>query len=349
MNDREVVIETGEGKAGGRRLLVRAIGLGLIITSVVFGTFLIVAFFAWQNGQAQRIEQEQAHYAEQIARQVELAQQDAENGSYSLATDRLDWVLTQEPENAQALALRQRVQVTRQASMVQPTALPTLPPQPTADTTEGAAAAVATLAPEVARLRSIVSRRQYAEALPAILAFQWSYPDYQRQETDRLLYDTYLNLGLETIKTEKVGLGINYLDQAEKLGDLPQEAKDFRFWAQLYQNAIAYYGVDWGIASSNFRQLCLSAPFYQNACDRLFNSLVNYGDQLGFGGDWCAAEIAYQEAYSLRRTDVVEGKLSEARTNCAAATTAPLTDTLPFTGEEPPVDDVQPVEGTPEG
>lgn len=347
MKDREVVIDTGEGGAGRRRLLVRAIGLGLIVTSVVLGTFLIVALFAWQSGQTLRVEQEQAHYAEQISRQIELAQENADQGSYNLAIDRLEWVLAQEPDNAQALALRQRVVATRQAGLLPSTPPPTQAAEPTTDAADSSGVVAATLVPELARLRTLVTRRQWDDALPAILAFQWSYPDFERLTTDRLLYDTYLNLGLETIKTEKVGLGVNYLNQAEQLGDLPQEAKDFRYWAELYQNAIAYYGVDWGMASTNFRELCLSAPFYQNACDRFFDSLANYGDQLAFGGDWCAAELAYQEAWSLRSTDLLEGKLSEARTNCAAATTVPLTDTVPLEGETLPGAETPPSEALP--
>lgn len=343
----ERVIDTSGAKSPRRRLLVRAIGLAMVIASVVLGTYLLVAFLAWETGQDLRAEQEQVQSAEQIARQVELAQQDVDKRSFNLALDRLEWVLGQDPENAPALALRQRIIATREATLVEPTAAPEEPTdEPTPDATLAPDAAA--LQPELDRIEGLVSRQKWDEALPALLGFQYRYPSTQRPSTDRLLYDTYLNLGLETIQTEKVGLGLNYLSQAERLGDLPQEAKDYRFWAELYLDAISYYGVNWQIASDNFRELCYAAPFYQGSCDRLFVSLVNYGDQLAYLADWCPAASVFEEAWSMQRTDELGGKLDSARTNCAGATTVPLTDTAPLPGTEGAVEP-PPAEATPGG
>jgi len=327
-------------KGGGRSLFVRGLGLVMIITSVVLGTYLLVAFVAWESGRSERAAAEASRSVEQIERQVALAEQDAGHGSYGLALDRVEWVLTQEPDNAAALTLRQRIVATEEAAGPGPAAAATelpaepAPAEPTVEST--AAPGREELRRELDALRRLDEREQWDELLSATLAFQQRFPNDERDETDKLLYNAYLNLGLETLKTEKVELGLNYLSQAERLGDLPQEAQDFRFWAELYLDAIAYYGVDWQIASANFRELCLSAPFYQNACNRLYDSLVSYGDQLAFLGDWCPAESVYQEAWSLGGTSDLGGKLDQARAGCLSATPEGLTDTVPITGAPPP-------------
>jgi hypothetical protein len=100
---------------------------------------------------------------------------------------------------------------------------------------------------------------------------------------------------------------------------------------------IAYYGVNWDIAASNFRELCLSAPFYQDSCNLLQQSLVRAGDQFAFGLDWCPAESYYAEAASYGADSILNNSLGQARTNCAEATPIPsdtITDTLGITNTE---------------
>lgn len=89
------------------------------------------------------------------------------------------------------------------------------------------------------------------------------------------------------------------------------------------------------MAALNFRELCLAAPFYQRACERLVESLTNLGDQLVYLEDWCPAEQVFLEA--SRYGAAVNQQLGQAREGCANATptpdpnmpTEPITDTLP--------------------
>jgi Flp pilus assembly protein CpaB len=87
---------------------VRLLGLALIIFSVVVATYLLVAYFAIESGRAERVTQEATSHAEQIGRQVELARDDLAEGSDNLALTRLEWVLAQDANNAEALALREQ-------------------------------------------------------------------------------------------------------------------------------------------------------------------------------------------------------------------------------------------------
>ena len=314
------------------RLGVRLLGLALIIFSVVVATYLLVAYFAIESGRAERVTQEATSHAEQIGRQVELARDDLAEGSDNLALTRLEWVLAQDANNAEALALREQIA----AAAAAPTATPTDPPAEAVEET-GAAEQLTDedALPELRVIRRLAATEQWEDALPALLAFRQQHPDYERGETDQLLYDAYVALGLQYVNTDKIELGLNYFSQAERLGNLPQEALDYRLWADLYFQGVAYSGVNWEIAASYWRDLCAAAPFFKGACDRLDEALEGNGDQLAYVFDWCPAVSIYQEAWNRQPSERLGGKLNAAREGCASATPIPITGTLPLTGTVP--------------
>lgn len=310
------------------RIGVRLIGLVMVIAGVSLATYLVVAYFAYENGRAAGLSQQATTRLTQISRQIELAETDMNSGNVGMAITRLDYVLAEDPGNRRAADLRRQAEAIKAAAAGP---LPTKEPSgPTPTPMAGTDPADEPL-PELQTIRRLAAADQWEEALPRLLAFRRTHPDYERRQTDELLYDTYVNLGLNYVNTEKIELGLNYFSQAERLGSLPQEALDYRLWADLYLNGIAYFGVDYQIASAYFRDLCAAAPFFQQSCARLHQALVGYGDQLAYNLDWCPAASLYQEAMQQRSTEALSAKLSQAREGCAAATPVPLTDTLPIT------------------
>lgn len=320
--------------AAPRRPLVRILGILLIVVSVVAAIYLVVAYLAWEDGRALRDERSATLQAQQLEHQIELAQDDIAGGSYTLALDRLDWILERDPGNSTAEALRQQAEAALRTALT-PDAPPTATPRPEPTPTPGA---IADPAEELARLQRLHDRQEWERLVQDTLVFQRQLPEYERLETDGLLYDGYLNLGLTAVQgtADEVEKGLYYLAQAETLGNLPQEGLDYRFWAELYLEGIAYYGVNWGVASSVLRELCLSAPFYQGACDKFFDSLVNYADQFAFAQDWCPAVDLYREARQVGNAPGLSDKLNAAVEGCASATPTPaaITDTVPITGTE---------------
>jgi hypothetical protein len=317
--------------AGRSRLLSRLVGVALVIVSVVLATYLLVAYFAYESGQAERVAQETTARNEQVARQLELARQDLAEDSTHLALTRLDWVLAQEPDNADALALRQQAAAGTADAAPQPTA----GPRPTAEPTPETIITDDERLAELQTIRRLVAGQQWQEALAALVSFQQRFPEYERPETDQLLFDTYIALGLSYANTEKVELSLNYFAQAEKLGSLPAEAEQYRLWADLYFQGIAYSGVNWSIAADYWADLCAAAPFYRDACARLDRALVGQGDTYAFYQDWCPALDIYQRAWNRQPTNALGDKVAQARDGCAAATAVPISGTLPITGTEP--------------
>jgi hypothetical protein len=109
----------------------------------------------------------------------------------------------------------------------------------------------------------------------------------------------------------------------------------------LYLVAIAYYRVDWSASNYYFRDLCLAAPFFHDACAKLYEGLIGEGDQYAAVGEWCPAYTLYAEARQHDYDDVLGSKLAQARDGCLNATPTPdpagavITETVPITETEP--------------
>ena len=307
------------------RKWTRLLGIFLILFAVSAAWMLGIAYFGTQSGQKQRVETQQIEMEAQIARQVELAQEDVENGRFDLASRRLGWVLEQQPAHPQAIALTEQIAA---AQTIIPTpAQPTATPAPIAT----APADITDTDAELNRIEALINAAKWEQAILALSAFQREFPNEKRPQTDQLLYDTLITYGLELLETDQVERGLFYLEQAETLGDLPQEALDYQLWGETYLQGIAFYDVNWDVAAYYFRNLCPAAPFYQSSCDLLQESLVNFGDQYSYAQDFCPAVPIYQEALTYDNSQEVRNKLAAAREGCAQATPTPaavITDTV---------------------
>lgn len=330
----------------GRRWL-RLLGMGLILIALILGFYTLAAYLGWQSGQELRAERVSRERQEQMATQVARAQEEIEGDNLRLALRRLEWVLEQDPDfpgartlydEAQAALGEDSTPASGDPGTPSPSATPTV--TPVAENEEDGDGSPTRA---LRRLERLVEEEAWQEAVSAIIDFQNDYPEYERRRSDALLFQAYIGRGVELIYTDRVELGIFYLSQAQELGDLPAEVKDQRNWAELYLAGIAYFGVNWNVAISNFRDLCLAAPFYQDSCVHLREALVASGDRYAVQREWCPAESNYREAYRLEESSDLAEKLDQARLGCREATptpttpmtpttpTRPITDTFPFT------------------
>lgn len=321
------------------RPLFRVIGIILIALAVVIGVYGTVAYLAWQRSQEAQAEEARALLQQEIGEQLTLAGQDMAAGNLQLARRRLEWILQRQPGHAASLQLLSEIE----SRLALPT--PTPRPTPTQRAVDEESPAEDDLTPAFNRLQQLVDDGSWSEAVSALIAFQSEHPNYRRLETDRLLYEAYVNLGQDLLSGEQVELGLYYLSQAEALGDLKQEVLDQRLWADLYLSGIAYYGVDWATAATFFRDLCAAAPFYQESCQKLRVSLTSLGDIYAANLDWCPAVDLYREASSHNGDSELSEKLANARLMCLEATptpSAPITATQGVNGTLP----VSPDEGS---
>lgn len=345
---------TNPRPSGGKRPIMRAVGLvfiGIALLLTIYGT---VAFMAFQRGQELSLEYARQDQAEQVVKQINLARGDIEDENFARAMSRLEWVLEREPGSEEALALHTEAENGLNARL-HPTPIPepTETPEPVeTDDPETASEETANQA-AFDSLQVLMADGEWEAAISAITDFQHHFPDERRGETDEMLYNAYINLGVKLISGTQIELGLFYLTQAERLGDLPIEVQDQRTWAELYLDGIGYYNVNWETTIFYFRGLCAAAPFYQDACQKLFDAYVAYGDQYASILEWCPAEEWYSEAIRLENEAEVVEKRREASTNCLEATPtppAPITDTISITNTFPTTNtlpSVSPTETTP--
>jgi hypothetical protein len=342
MNEVEVPLEVMPEQRRERRplsrwrLLSRLLGIFLLTLSFLLALYGAITYVAWNRGQTARLETAQQELEAELLNQLNLAREDVNAGRFVLAQRRLEWVLAQNPDYPGAAALFQEAQGGLNA-LLTPTPAPTAPATATPEATPDSALQAAA---ELVPLRKLVSDQKWQEAITGLTAFQSDFPNYERRETDSLLYQAYLNQGLSMLPGDQVELGLFYLSQAERLGDLPAEANDQRVWAELYLVAIAYYRVDWSASNYYFRDLCLAAPFFHDACGKLYEGLIGEGDVYAAVGEWCPAYTLYAEARQHDYDDVLGSKLAQSRDGCLNATPTPdagavITETVPITGTEP--------------
>lgn len=319
------------------RRWVRRTGLLLVITAALLAYFLIIGVLGWQSGRRKLTEAQTAALAEELTKQVALARSDLADGRYALAQERLSWVLARAPTNVEAQNLHQET-LTKLEQLLTPqaTQAPTLQPTETP---------LATSTPEAlydptdrfAEIEQLIEDEAWQEVLPLLTDFQRQFPDYERPATDQWLYDTYIQLGLSLMDGEQVELGMFYLSQARRLGDLPTAVADYETWAELYLQGIAFYGTNWDASAYYFRNLCLAAPFFHDSCERLYEVLLAFADQYAAAEDWCPAQLLYEEARQMDITPGLAQKLEQAISGCLAATPTPevITGTLPITITQP--------------
>ncbi len=342
----EVVPPVGKKEPGvqdekrpSSRRVSRVIGLMLIGLAVLIAWVLLVGYLGWQKGQSDLVTRQAALMTEQIDNQLQLAQDDIAAGKVELAKRRLEWVLEHDAGNVRAQTMLDTLMAGgSETATAVPTAVtaaaPTNTPEPTPTP-----APLGSPEAELQRIRRLVVAKEWEEVITDLMAFQRAYPAYERRETDELLFNAYVDYGIQLMNGRKVEQGLFYLKQAEAMGDLPQEALDYRTWAELYLQGISFYGVNWDVSAYYFRDLCLAAPFYQNSCDRLFEVLVAFGDQYAGAMEWCPAQQLYEEALRYGRTEALTEKANQAAETCALATptppSAPITDTVPLSNTVP--------------
>lgn len=331
-----------------RSRILRILGIVLIVVALLIAMYTVVAYVALERGRNLRMERLQEERAAELANQLTRAREDIGGGNLTLASRRLEWILEQDPEYPEARALLDDAQGaltgTRRSSDPSgrdATATPDITPMAAGAGEEAAAA-------ELERLETLVEQEDWDEAITALVSFQYNFPDYERRRTDELLYESYIARGVDLLYGDQVELGLYYLEQAQHLGNLPQDVRDQQEWAELYLAGIGYFGVNWEVSLFYFRDLCLAAPFFHDACGKLYEALVAYGDQYAAQQEWCPAEGLYNEAYGHNDSDALLTKLQNARQGCQEATptpSAPISGTTPVTGTAPLTDTLSPNSG----
>ena len=307
--------EESAAKSGG--FLQRLFGSPLLAGSLVILLLAIIiaaaVFGGYRAGLNDRNDVVATTQANELRLQYQLAVEDLAAARYLFAINRLEYILSVEPDFADAESLLVQARSQAQDAAVPPTAAPT--PTLMADD----------VTPEelFAGVEAVYAAGNWHATVQQVTALRVTFPEFMRVRVDGILFVALRSRGIERIDNDELELGIFDLEQAEQIGPLDVEAQQYQQWASLYINGTAFWGFNWPRAIEAFETLYLLGPFFKDTMPRLSAAHVAYGDELALAGDPCNAALEYAAALSVIASDTVEEKRAEAESVCTELTPTP--------------------------
>jgi tetratricopeptide (TPR) repeat protein len=240
-----------------------------------------------------------------LTEQYALALLDIDAGRYSMAQQRLEFIIQNNPSFADAPQKLAEVMVKAAAQQALPTA--TLPP-------------TMTLTPDLSGVEEIYQRALQASnsldwpnALANLDTLRRKDPTYRTSEVDGMYYFALRNYGYDLIvKQGNLEGGIYQLTLAERFGPLDSNSYGLREGARLYVLGASFWDLDWKNAIFYFSQLYAGFPQLwdgtMTASERYRIASIRYGDELLASDQWCAAYEQYQNAQTLGNLDDASAK-----------------------------------------
>lgn len=220
----------------------------------------------------------------EVARtQFEQGLADLEARRYDLARQRFEYVIRIDPTYPGVMERLAEVLVLLGAAAPTITPVPTPTPNqaPVADLFEQAEAAFL--------------EQDWTRVIDTLLALRAKDPRYRAVEADGMMYLALRNRGLHRIRHEwQLEAGLYDLSRAERFGPLDKEAEDWRVSARYYLLANTYFGLDWGMATDMFFNICVPARLW-DSCERAGQAAQRYAEVLQAMPDACEALRAYEE------------------------------------------------------
>ncbi len=282
--------------------LWQAIGGCLVAFICVFLFYSAIGGVAVYQG----LQERSALNSQEAVAHYERGRAHMENGEYELAIAEFEHALRLDPTQREA---REALRDAKTTALAQPT--------PTSATLNEAVVAI------MAEARTMVQEQRWAEAISRLTQLRDLDPAFQTQEVGDLLYQAYLNDGLQLLNSSDVEQALHDFEmaRAERPDDL--QANQQVDLASLYVSAQATWGTQWSDSINFLEQLYSLAPDYLDVEAKLYQAYEDYGDSLSDDGAWCMAAPQYASAAQLRPGNGLDNKRVEAENLCTAAAAAP--------------------------
>lgn len=273
-------------------------------------------------GNAERTSQQEVSVAESIDEQFNRSVEEFLEGDFLLAEQRLEYILSIDPENADAAELLGMVL----AAMNQPTptASPAVSPTPT-------------VTPNTGSLEETFSSAQIAFAngdwtgtINLLVLLRGRDPDYRRSEANQILASALRNRGMDKLFQGYLEQGIYDLNLSERFGPLDAQAASWRQSAAFYVFANSYIGLDWALAAEYMGQMCQANIW--GACAKFANAAREYANLLMEDENWCDGSAYYAQALASGFDTSFAPTATEAAVRCLTATAPTPTTTITPTG-----------------
>lgn len=294
----------------------------VLIPGIALLVVLIAAVFGYGAGQSDRVALQAESEAQSIQEQFDRSVDDFLSGQYALAKQRLEYILTIDPDNPDAAELLGMVL----AAMNQPTptASPAVSPTPS-------------VTPNIGSLEDTFASAQIAYAngdwtgtINLLVLLRGRDPDYRRSEANQILASALRNRGMDKLFQGYLEQGIFDLNLAERFGPLDAQAASWRQSAAFYIFANSYIGLDWRLAAEYMGQMC--AANIWGACAKFANAAREYANLLIEEENWCDGSLYYAQALDAGYDVSFAPTATEAAIRCMTATAPTPTMSITPTG-----------------
>ena len=288
----------------------------------ILGFILLIGlggFGGYTSGIGDRKAVEDSIVSKQLSEQYSLALVDIQYKRYEAAVQRLEYIISKNPNYPGAQEKLTEVLVL--SSISTPTPVPTLTSTPDFSGAESA----------YQRVQQLIQAQDWGGALSALDIIRKLDPTYKTAQVDGMYYFALRNHGHDLItKDGNLEGGIYYLTLAERFGPLDNTAVQLREGARMYITGASFWGLDWKQAYDYFSQVGSGWPSMwdgtMTGSQRLQFAAMRYGDDLFDQKDYCKAYEQYQIAAGIGNLDNAAAKNSNrAYQECYPATAIPPT------------------------
>lgn len=271
-----------------RARLLTGLGVLALLALSIFG--------GSQAALADRRAAQRSQISAQMTEQFKFALVDISFGRYEAAKQRLEFIISNEPNYPGASQKLTEVLVAMSIPTATSTPLPTPTPNPTG--AEGI----------FAQAQQLIAASDWVNALVAVDEIRKADPGYRTAEVDGMYYFVLRNYGFSQI-TQHGNLegGIYELTLAERFGPLDNSANGVREGARAYITAASFWEVNWEQAVNYLSQVAFGWPSLwdgtMTASQRFFIASMRYGDELFLREQFCDAVTQYQNAAAIAELD----------------------------------------------
>ena len=284
---------------------------------VILGGLLIVVIgmlLGIPRGINDRVSLAETQAAPKIQSQMESARLDIEEGRYSVALTRLDWILDEMSEYLTEEELAQVGELYTQTLLMinsSGTATPAVTPTPTEP--------AITPTPDYRgeedlfnTAKQYLDAESWDEAITTMEALRDKNLQYRAVEVDGMLYIALRNRGIQKILVDgSLEPGIYDLTQAERFAPLDNQAEAYRTWARFYITGASYWDVDWTQVIYYFEQVYTNFPGMRDgsnmtATERYRKALLNYAIQLADAEQYCEAQAYFEQSLAIGQDPVAQ-------------------------------------------
>ena len=282
----------------------------------VFGTMVVLVggLTGYASGLERRAAREALEAGDSLRDQFDRGVQDLLDGRYENAEQRFEYILSVDPDYPGALELLEDAR----RGLNQPTLTPSPTAVPTQEVTPSATLDLSSLDGLVEGAQAAIGQGNWDAAIEILVTLIGESPAHRRAEVNQLLYTALRNRGLDKIFRGEREQGMYDLALAERITALDGQAQSWRSSAAFYSFANSYFGLDWGLSTQYFSQICAAGIW--DGCFKYARSAWEYADLLFKDLDSCGAAIQYDA--SLRTADREDGPptATQAFTICMTAT-----------------------------